>query len=56
MRCVPFLESSRLVPPSHFCLPIGNIYYLTWPLFIITDYEVRFIVTDGSVGLHLFIP
>ena len=28
----------------------------TRSLFIITDFAVRFIVSDGSVGLHLLVP
>ena len=28
----------------------------TRSFFIITDYAVRFIVSDGSVGLHLLVP
>jgi hypothetical protein len=34
----------------------SNIYQYTCSSFITTDYDVRFIVGDDSVGLHLLIP
>ena len=33
-----------------------NIYYLICLFFIIRDYDVRFVVGDGSVCLHFLIP
>jgi hypothetical protein len=50
-----FLESSRLLSLSHFCLQEFQ-HPLTYFFFIITDYCIWFTARDGSAGLHVFIP
>ena len=54
------LESSRLLSSSHFCLPRLQ-HLLTYSTYscsscITTDYDVRYVVTDGSVGSHVLVP
>ena len=59
IRCISFSSSlSFKIFLASFLttfLSICSVYQQTCSFFIITDYDVRFIVTDGSVGLHLLI-
>ena len=50
------LKSFQFLSWSYFCLQ--KLQYLLTCMchFIITDYDVRFIVRDGSVVLHLLVP
>jgi hypothetical protein len=52
------LEFSQLLFWSHFCLPKLQhlLTYRTCSLFIITNYNVWFVVRNGSVSLNLMIP
>jgi hypothetical protein len=41
---------------SHFCLrKLLHLFNIHVP-FSLSDYDIRFVVRDGSVGLHLLIP
>jgi hypothetical protein len=50
------IESSQLLSWTHSCLLKFQHLLTCLFLFIITDYDVRFIVSNGTVGFHLLVP
>ena len=59
MCCIYIVRSLYfriLLSWSHFSVLKLHIYYHTCSFFSITNYDVRFIFTGGSIGLHWFIP
>jgi len=54
---INILKISQLISSSLFyLLELPTSIDTHVPLFIMTDYGVRLIVTVGSVGLHFLIP
>jgi hypothetical protein len=54
--CYLYFKTLRLLSWSHFSVLNCSFYSHTCSASIIMDYDVQFIVRDGSISFHLLIP